>query len=335
MLLLGLILGLFSALGSSVAYLLSRRYAVSQRALEPDQPSWRGPMRLLATSHVWLGGCCLVGAFFLWPGEADLPASVVTAVATTAGVAFFYMLGNVFLFITLMHTDASRVSPLLGMKIVILAVIVVVALGDRLTAMQWGGVALATFAAMMLASTGGRLGLKPALLIAATCLCFVMSDLCIRLMIEAWLPAHQLTEDTAALAQIKSSAVGVKASMLGMCLSYLWAGTAALAILPVAKASRWDHWRGSMGYAGSWFVSMVLLFACFALVGIVLGNILQSTRGLMSIALGSIVAWAGHHHLEAHASRSVVLRRALAAVVMTAAVALYAIPQGWWDALGI
>ena len=86
----------------------------------------------------------------------------------------------------------------------------------------------------------------------------------------------------------------------------------------------WSDVRRATPYALTWLLSMVFLYACFALVNVVLGNIVQSTRGLISILLAPIMArsddWG---HLEAAQSPHAVLRRALVAVVMTGAVALY------------
>ncbi|MEM6507538.1 MAG: hypothetical protein AAF711_19030, partial [Planctomycetota bacterium] len=56
---------------------------------------------------------------------------------------------------------------------------------------------------------------------------------------------------------------------------------------------------------------------------IILGNILQSTRGLMSILLGVLIAKLGHHHIESHAPLKVVIQRAIAAAMMIGAIALY------------
>ena len=59
------------------------------------------------------------------------------------------------------------------------------------------------------------------------------------------------------------------------------------------------------------------------LVGPLLGNILQSTRGLISILLGSLFAYLGHFHIESEISRREFFGRLGAGVLMTAAVSLY------------
>jgi hypothetical protein len=57
----------------------------------------------------------------------------------------------------------------------------------------------------------------------------------------------------------------------------------------------------------------------------VFGNIMQSTRGVMSVAIGAALAHLGWHELEQRVDRATLLRRLAAALLMTAAIALYVI----------
>ena len=325
MLTLGIILGLLSAAAASLAYLYSRRYAV--RAVPETQagPPWIPSLRLLVTAHLWLGGVCLVVLPLLLAATGLRPDQPGHAAMTSAGVALFYLLGNVLLFLTLRLTDASRVAPLLGLKVVLLALAVALFTGDHLTPGQWLAVMMAAGAAVILGASGGRLPIKTVLMICVTCVCFALSDLCIRLMIPAWLPhgaadAPQPQRITAAIA--------------GMCLAYSGCGFAVAGLLPVVlrgqaqgagdrRKALTRAMRGGLPYAAAWFFSMICLFSCFALVGVVFGGILQSTRGLISILIGAGVAYLGHHDLEQHAPWPVVARRLVAAGVMLGAIALY------------
>jgi uncharacterized membrane protein YadS len=76
-------------------------------------------------------------------------------------------------------------------------------------------------------------------------------------------------------------------------------------------------------FSVAWFISVAALYTCFALAGAVFGNILQSTRGVMSIGLAAVIAKLGHLHLESLTPRSVMVRRIVAAVLMTIAIGLY------------
>lgn len=315
--LLGILLGLGSALCSSLAYLASRRFTVRQAGHEQEQPQWRGPLRLMVCSHAMLGVVCGLAYLVLMPRDQQAqPADWSWAITTTMLVSVLYLTGNTLLFFALRRVEASRVSPLLGMKIVLLAFATQFVLSEPLHAQQWIAVLLATAAAWMLGSSGGRLSTSTMLLAIGACAGFVCSDLFIKQMWPAWLPVG-LSADEADRGE------RVLASMTGMSLVYVWSGLLAIVMLPLAKPWRAEHWKGSAPYAGFWLVSMVCLFSTFALVGIVLGNILQSTRGLMSILIGVAVVKLGHHHIESHAPLKVVIQRGIAAALMVGAITLY------------
>ena len=317
MLLIGILLGLASALASSLAYLASRRFTVRHAGHEAEEPKWRGPLRLMVCSHVLLSVVCGAAYLVLMPrGESAQPADWPWAITTSIFVALFYLSGNTLLFFALRLTAASRISPLLGMKVVLLAFATHFIFREPLAGQQWIAVALATAAAWVLGASGGRLPITTMLLAIGSCAGFVCSDLFIKQMWPAWLPAGLSPQDADQFER-------VRASITGMSLVYVWCGVLAVALLPIARPWKREHWRGSAPYAASWLTSMVCLFSTFALVGIVLGNILQSTRGLMSILLGVLVVRLGHHHIETHAPWKVVLQRVIAATLMIGAIALF------------
>ena len=316
MLIVGILLGLCSAVASSLAYLASRRFTVRHAGHEADQPRWRGPLRLMVAAHLYLAVICGTASFFLMPRGELQPVDWGWAITTTVLVAVFYLTANTLLFFALRLTDASRIAPLLGFKVVLLAMVTHFILHEQLSGLQWVAVVMATAAASMLGASGGRLHVRIILLTLGTCAGFVGSDVFIDRMYRAWLPAG-VEYDTATAMQL------VRASVTGMSLVYVWCGTIAFLLLPVAKPWRKDHWRGSAPYAAAWLAAMLCLFSTFALVGIVLGNILQSTRGLMSIMLGVVVVKLGHHHIESHAPWKVVIQRLIAAAMMTGAIVLF------------
>lgn len=320
MLLIGIILGLGSAIASSFSYLASRRFTVRHASDDLEGPRWRGPLRLMVCSHAILSVLCGVAYLYLMPrGEAAQPTDWSWAITTTICVALFYLAGNTLIFFALRRSDASRIAPLLGFKLVILALVTHVVLGARLEPQQWVAVGLATAAAWVLGASGGRLPWPSVVLTLGSCSGFVCSDIFISKMVPAWLPQGiNLQEESP-----DSGQALVRAAMTGMSLVYVWCGVIALALLPVAKPWRGRYWAGAAPYAGAWIMAMVFLFSAFALIGIVLGNILQATRGLWSIGLGVVVAKLGHHHIETHAPMKVVIQRAVAAALMVVAIALF------------
>jgi hypothetical protein len=85
-----------------------------------------------------------------------------------------------------------------------------------------------------------------------------------------------------------------------------------------------QKWKDALPVALTWFAAMIFLFICFRLLGAVFGNIVQSMRGPFSILFGAALAARGHVHLESEVSRWTLARRLAAALLMCAAIALFA-----------
>jgi hypothetical protein len=91
-------------------------------------------------------------------------------------------------------------------------------------------------------------------------------------------------------------------------------------LFPVFSFSKW---KASFPFAVSWFTGILFLFLCFGSIGVVFGNIVQSTRGLMSILMGSFVAYKGYEHIEEKMTPRATLWRLFAGALMIAAIALF------------
>jgi len=298
---LGILFGLLTAFLQSVSYLFSKQLVRVQQ--------WSMP-RLLAMAHVLMGLAAIPVWWLVRPAggfdpAADLPWAV--------GVIGFYLLGQAGLLYALKHTDASRVAPLLGLKIVMLAGFTVLLMDQPLSVMQWAGVLIATAAAFVLNHAGGRNPWPAVIAILATCACYSLSDLCIR----------QLIDQLAVGGEMQREGGRVIVSVRATAMSYLLGGVVGAAAMPWLGSRRVADWRAVTPYAAVWFSAMLFMFATIGLVNVVLANILQSTRGLMAIGLGVALAAAGWTHLEAETERGVLIRRIAAAVLMTGAVGLY------------
>jgi hypothetical protein len=86
--------------------------------------------------------------------------------------------------------------------------------------------------------------------------------------------------------------------------------------------------RHGLLFALVWFGAMLLLFSSFSTIGVVFGNIVQSTRGVLSIVLGWFIARAGFEHLEQRTAPGIALRRTAAALLMSAAISLFYLGGG-------
>lgn len=294
MIFIGIVFGLLAAFFQASSYIFSRLFVMNTK---------KPVLRLFTISHIIMGVISLVMLPFLLPEEMPGPGSYWRPLAQSSGC---YLIGQIILFRIMSRAEASRISPLLGIKIVILALITVFVLGESLSLQKWAAVFLCTAAAFLLNFTGGTL---PRGVIATgflLCIAYAVSDLGIADLI-------------AAMGKVDHPA------LLATCLCYMVCGIVALACLPSAGPGKvLENWRYSVSFSLLWFIAMICLFVCFGHVGPVFGNVLQSTRGIISVLTGTILAGMGYVMLEQEQPGHVVLRRAAAALLMCVAVWLFA-----------
>ena len=80
-------------------------------------------------------------------------------------------------------------------------------------------------------------------------------------------------------------------------------------------------------YAICWFLSFLFLFSSFDLIGSVLANLAQSTRGLISVFIGFFLTRLGFKHLEENANKKEMFQRLFLTVVMLFAMGIYMFGQ--------
>lgn len=292
----GIALGLGAAVCQSLSYVFSGLFVRTFR---------RSPHVLLVMAHLAMGGVSVAALPLVLP--ARLPPTADYAWPLLGGVVS-YLIGQMGLFLALRRTDASRVSPLLGLKLPILVAISVLWLGARYSPRQWLAVGLCLVAALILNRSGSRLAAESLGWVLLACLAYCFSDFNIRALVDT----------------LQKAGLSLpRAALVGGFLSYALCGAIAALMLPTIPWRDRRMWRYALPFAAAWLGAMLLLFACFGAVGVVLGNIVQSTRGLLSIAIGLLVSSLGHVHLEARASPGVWARRALAAALMVASIALF------------
>jgi hypothetical protein len=308
-LVVGIVSGLACAVFSAISYLVSRHHGVLQRA----EGRRNAGLRLLVLAHLIMGLVCIPLAWIGWPARPPDMRLVWPPLAASAGC---YLIGQAAFFTALKRVEASRLSPLLGLKLAMLAGLVTLGFGQPLDARQWLAVSLTVAAAAVMQAGRGRVPAVPLALMIACCLCFALADLGIVRLIDAL--------------QMGGSASGaplgrLHAGGLAMALTYATCGAVFAPLVPLLRPHTRMDWTLAAGYSTSWLLSMAGLYVCFGLVGAVFGNILQSTRGIMSVVLGAGLAQLGWHELEQRVDRATLLRRLAAAALMTAAIALYVI----------
>ena len=290
----GILLGLAAAFCISLSYLFGRLFI---------QNGHGTAVGLLLLSNVVMGVVSVGLLPLVWgdsmPGFGEYGWALFFC-------TLFYALGQMGLFLALKRTDASIVSPFLGLKVFILAAISAGMLGESFSGLQWGAVAMSVVAALMMNWSGKALPWQSAGWVMSACVCYSISDLSIRRLVGHFLHLG-LTHG----------------SVLGACLTYIVCGAVSGLLLCFRERVTAGVWARTVPYAVSWYVAMLFLYACFASVGVVFGNILQSTRGVFSVGLGAAVAAAGMEHLEEKISLPALVRRVLAAGLMTGAIAMF------------
>lgn len=302
---LGVAAGLLAAISSAISYLISRHH-VSEGG---------SSLRLLVLAHALMGATCLPVAWLLWP--AGLPTGWAW-LAPLLGSSGCYLTGQAVVFAALARADASRVAPLLGLKIAMLACIVSCLPREPLDGRQWAAVALSVVAAVSLQRSGSMRASAVGFTLAA-CVAFAVSDVFIVGLIDG-------LQQTAAEVHIPMRRL--EAGFLAMLVTYAFCGMlagAGLILVRRLRPTQRRDWVAAARYAAMWLAGMAGLYTCFGIVGVVFGNILQSTRGMMSIAIGAALAHAGWHDLETRVDRRTLISRLVAAALMTIAIALYVI----------
>lgn len=289
----GIGFGLGAAGCQSVSYIFSRRFVGRAQAT---------PAMLLIASHIWMGVASVITLLLLWPRH--LPPLADYA-APLAGAALFYLVAQFGLFSVLRSVESSRVAPLLGGKVLVLAILSVLLTHLSLHPLQWTAVGLSVVAAWLINEAGGRIPGRSLALLGLTILGYCLSDLSIGVLMKRFAGVEPVP------------------AMIATAFTYLVCAGVSLPFAFRRELRQPAIWKLAAPNAAAWFAAMCLLYACFGLIGVVFGNIVQSSRGVMSVAIGWLVAHVGHTHLESHVSRGVFWRRVAGALLMMAAVACY------------
>jgi uncharacterized membrane protein len=290
-LVIGIGCGLLTALCQAVTYLLSRRYIAAQRR----------PLQLWVASQLWMSLMALP-LLLLW---REPTAGWMRTALPLGGALVAYLTAQAFFYKTVRLVPASRVAPLMGIKILFLAGLVLALNLETINAWQWAGIAMAVLAAVAVQRAAQPVPLAGLLGVVATTMAFAVSDVSITDLLRCMDPDKSFSS-----------------TMFAMAIIYVLGLGPALVMLPKAGLTKADV-MAALPYAIMWLASMVVLFAAINWAGVVLAIILQGLRGPFSILLGYGVAKRGHAHLENPIDRAGLVRQLMAAALMVGATALY------------
>lgn len=294
---LGIMAGFCAAFLQAISYLCSRFFI-----LRHDNSS----ASLVIYSQLVMGGISLLTLPFVSLGS--LFASPLTLWGWMAVWLVTITAGQFAFFAAIRQIEASKISSLLGLKIIVLAIIYVVILGGRLNFWQYLAIALSAGAALAMNWSGGA-----------------------RLPVRglAWLGVALVTYCFADIAETHLVLLvnGPNHVSDGIAIATVCYGLLGLATLPALKFCKrdWRMLRDSVPFALAWLYSMTALFVCFAGLGTVFGNVVQASRGVISVGMGVILVFFGATQIESPASRQVWVRRLLAACLMALAIVIYSL----------
>ena len=291
----GIFAGLTAALLNSVGYLFSAFFLKKSNS----------PFKLLVFAQTWMLIFSVPFIWFLLPekGIAD-PAKFFTALAYWVLV---FCTGQASFFLALRHFEASRLSSLLGLKIIVLTVIYMFVNKSIPNTGQWLAVLMAAAAAMLINySAGSSRNLKGWIYVFITLICYSLSD---------------INETTMVLCLVESGLPTLRSAFAATMTNYVALGILTLPGLFFFKPDKTFHL--SVPYAAFWLLSQAALMTCFALVAPVFGNVILASRGIFSVLLGALLAVIGIQGVDAQISKKQWFRRGIAALLMVIAIAVY------------
>ncbi|QSH40568.1 EamA family transporter [Lentisphaerota bacterium ZTH] len=296
--LFGIMCGLVAALFQCTAYLYSKRFIQNNGNC----------FQLLFASHLIMGIISSIGLGVLLL-KHDIPP-VSTFWYPLLKVVSFYLSAQFCFFLALNKTEASRLAPLLGLKILFLAALGILIFNHSLLPLQWVAVFLCLIGAVMSNWSGSAIPLPAIIYILLACFGYSLSDLNIKVLIDTLL--------------LKDRVIG---TLIAAGLSYFTLGGISLIAFIVLPQVKVSYLKPAAPFAVSWLIAMVLLFGCFGLIGPLFGNIVQSSRGIMAVVIGIAIAKFADSTLEQQLTKQVMLRRITAAIFITAAIILYAVAE--------
>ncbi|MDD3953446.1 MAG: EamA family transporter [Lentisphaeria bacterium] len=287
----GIICGLLTAFLQPVAYLLSRQFFVrGGRAME-----------LTIYSQLIMGVISAVLLLCCWP-ILSFDSALASRTAWSVGTI---LIAQVCYFLAIRVVEASRLSSMLGLKIIFLVLLNMLLFGEQLRLLHWLAVGMCAIAGLIMNQSGLKISLKA--LAAIICCCF-------------FLAASDIADYRLVIAIPVENPVYRGILATGFC--YAGLGLISLPGLFFLRFD-WQKCRSAIPYSCVWMAAMVVFYLSIGLLGTVFTSIIQSSRGLISVILGALVAWLGYAGMESRASKAIWLSRLAAALLIMAAVAIF------------
>ena len=290
----GLFIAAVSTVMQSAAFVFSRRFVVR----------FGSPVELVIYSQLWMG---VMGAAAF---AATIPGTAIPwsreFIATAAVFVLAYNLVFFFFFKAMSLIEASRLSSLTGLKVIVVALLALLFFRERLTPGRIAAVLLTAFAAVGMNFSGGRIGWSGAFYLFMSLLGFATTDVSGAHLVKL-MPGTSVTHE----------------AICAMSLCYLVLGALSGSVFVRRKFSH-RLFIGALPYSALWFSAMMLLFAAFGIIGVVFGTIIQAGRGVISVLFGIALArYCGD--IEPAVPPRMWVRRAVMSLVMLGAMVWYSL----------
>jgi drug/metabolite transporter (DMT)-like permease len=213
------------------------------------------------------------------------------------------VIGFLFLYHALHYGDVSSVMPIMGSKVIFAGLLAIPLLHERHNWQVYGAAVLVALSIAMLSYSpskngSGRFPLKPVVLMTAGCIIFGITDILIK----------------RSLVYVNSYNFMIYYNFIG--------GVLSLCLIPYLRKKKVTLILKRMDvqlclYAAVSLVAATLLFTLMLKMssGVVIPNILQSTRGIFIVLISAILSLRGSTMLETQ-SRTVYLLRLAASVLI-------------------
>jgi drug/metabolite transporter (DMT)-like permease len=295
-LIFGIIAGLLAGLCQSISFVFSRLTAIRYQGRA---------LTILCMAHLIMGVFSICILPFL---TFEKPPEVLSHLNIIFPMAGFYLAGMAFFFLAIKNIDASRATPILGMKVVFVAILLVIFQGANYGLLQWIAIGLTSASVFFLNISGTTIPWKSTALVLLTAILYASSDLFIKKVIVAY-----------------SILGGINSLLFPCIINFILCGVISAILLIFLKGKSFNVWKGSLWFAIAYFSANFLSFYAISKIDIVYSNIAMSTRGIFSILLGASLAYIGIHDLETKVSKKVVIGRCIAGVMLTASIALFSL----------
>lgn len=222
-----------------------------------------------------------------------------------AVVAVFYLLGQLLNFLALQHGDVSVATPVMGLKIILVAVFTTLLLTSGVPAKLWIAAGLSSVAIALLNRPDGtphhHVG-RTILYAGSSATMFAVFDV----LVQKWSPAW-------GLGRFLPVMLGFTALFSFVFVPFFHAP------LPAIPRAAWPWLLGGCGFIG--LQSLIFVSAIAHFGSATTANVIYSSRGLWSVgAVWAIGHWFANR--EQHLGASVLRWRLAGAVLMMAAIAL-------------